>query len=296
MKANTLLRTLVLALTLVTVRGFALEAPAEVAKASSPALTAPALSVDEILRRNADARGGLAAWQKVKALSFTGKMDAGHQRPQPDNNFANPNASTKDKRKTRIMRERELEAAPAIQLPYTLELARGRKSRLEIVFQEKTAVQVYDGSKGWKLRPWLAADRQLQAYSPEELKLAADQSDIDGWLIDAKTKGNKVEQEGVEAVDDKAAYKLKVSLANGDVRHVWVDAETFLDVKIESARRFDGKLKPMYTAQKDFRTVDGVRLPFLMETRMDGVKDTDRIVIEKVVVNPAVDADRFAKP
>jgi len=303
MKHNFLLRKLALGLILVALRGQAIEAPADVAKASgakvdsaASTVTAPALAVDEILRRNADARGGLAAWQKVKALSFAGKMDAGHKRPDPDNNFANPNASAKDKRKTRIMRERELEAAPAIELPYTLELARGRKSRLEIVFQEKTAVQVYDGAKGWKLRPWLAADRQLQAYSPDELKLAADQSDIDGWLIDAKAKGNRVEAEGVEAVDGKAAYKLKVSLANGDVRHVWVDAETFLDVRIESARRFDGKIKPMYTAQRDFRTVDGVKLPFLMETTMEGVKNADRIVIDKAVVNPALAADRFAKP
>jgi hypothetical protein len=259
-------------------------------------VTAPAMALDEILRRNADARGGMAAWQKVKALSFSGQLDAGRKRPEVSNEYGNPNASLKDKRKSRITRERELADAPMVQLPYTLELARGRKSRMEVVFQDKTAVQVYDGSNGWKLRPWLAPDRQLQAYSAEELKLASDQSDLDGWLLDAKAKGNKVEQEGVDAVDGKAAYKLKVTLPTGDVRHVWVDAESFLDVQVESARRFDGKLKPMYTAQKDFRTVDGIKLPFLMETRIEGGRDADRIVVEKVAVNPSLAANRFAKP
>ena len=314
MKANPTLSTLLAGLLLLALQAQAIDAPPVAATAAAPAgaaavpsataagaaasttVTAPALAVDEILDRNARARGGLAAWQKVHAIAYSGKIDAGRQRPGPDESFANPNASPKERRKSRITRERELENAPVIQLPFSLEVARGRKSRMEIVVHDKTAVQVYDGHSGWKLRPYLGPDRKPEAYSAEELKLAADQADIDGWLLDAKAKHNSVVTEGVEAVDGKAAYKLKVTLANGDTRHVWVDADSFLDVKVEGARRLDGKIKPMYTALKDYRTVDGVKLPFLMETRMEGFRDAQRIVIEKASLNPTLAADRFAKP
>lgn len=294
MQLSSLLQASLLCVALAGLSAQALETPAAPAPVPVP-VTAPALDVDTILQRNAEARGGLAAWRKVQSLSYSGVLDAGHQRPQPDAEFANPNASLKERHHARVKHEQEVEAAAPIALPFTLEAARGRKTRLEVTVSDRTAVQVYDGSTGWKLRPWLAG-KGPQPYSAEELKLAADQADIDGWLLDARSKGNQVAVEGVDAVDGHAAYKLKVTLANGDLRHVWVDAQSFLEVRVEGARRMDGKLKAMYTELKDYRTVDGVRIPFLMETRMDGIQDVDRIVIEKAAVNPAIPAGHFAKP
>jgi hypothetical protein len=77
---------------------------------------------------------------------------------------------------------------------------------------------------------------------------------------------------------------------------VWVDAESFLDVKVEGLRRFDGKLRPMYTALKDYRDVNGIKVPFLMETRIEGGRDTERLIIEKASVNPTLAAEHFSKP
>jgi hypothetical protein len=304
MTSNQRKSTLAVALALLALRAGAIDAPSLAAQqgapaanptTTAPAVTAPSLSVADILSRNAQARGGADAWRKIQALAYSGKMDAGRKRPLPDNEFGNPNASPKERRKERIVREREVDAAPVIQVPFKLEVARGRKSRLEVVVNDKTAVQVYDGHSGWKLRPYMGPGRKPEPFTAEELKLAADQADLDGWLLDAHAQGSTVSSEGVDAVDGKAAYKLKVLLANGDVRHVWVDAETFLDVRVEGARRFDGKLKPMYTALKDYRTVDGVKVPFLMETRIAGYRDTDRIVIETATANPAITPDHFSK-
>lgn len=301
MKSNQRKRTLAVALALLALRAGAIDAPSVLAAPAAtpapaaPAVTAPSLSTEEILNRNAQARGGAEAWRKIQALAYSGKMDAGRKQPLPDNEFANPNASPKERRKERIVRESAVESAPVIQLPFKLEVARGRKSRLEVVVNDATAVQVYDGHNGWKLRPYMGAGRKPEPFTAEELKLAADQADLDGWLLDARAKGSTVSSEGVDAVDGKPAYKLKVQLANGDLRHVWVDAQTFLDVKVEGARRFNGAIKPMYTALKDYRTVNGVKVPFLMETRIEGYRDTDRIVIETAEVNPAIAPERFSK-
>jgi len=48
--------------------------------------------------------------------------------------------------------------------------------------------------------------------------------------------------------------------------------------------------------QRDFRPVQGVMIPFVLETAVDGYQDTHKMVIEKAVVNPKLDDALFAKP
>jgi hypothetical protein len=84
---------------------------------------------------------------------------------------------------------------------------------------------------------------------------------------------------------------------NGNARHVWVDAETFLETKVEGApRRLDGKYHPVATYLRDYRSVNGLRMPYLLETVVEGVRDTEKIEIETIVSNPKLDDSRFAMP
>ena len=103
--------------------------------------------------------------------------------------------------------------------------------------------------------------------------------------------------EAVEPVDGHDAYKLKLTLANGDVQHVWIDTKSHLDVKVEGTpRRMDGKMRTVWVYQRDFRRVDGVMVPFAFETVVDGYPNTHKMVIEKVAVNPKLDNALFVKP
>ena len=183
-----------------------------------------------------------------------------------------------------------------MQLPFTLEMKRGRLSRLEIEFNGQTAVQVYDGTQGWKLRPFLNR-HDVEPFTADEPKVAANQADLDGALIDYAAKGTKVELAGVEKVEDNEAYKLKLTLKNGHVVHEWIDAESFLEVKVEGTpRKLDGKPHEVAVYLRDYKTVDGLKIPHLIETVVKGVQRTEKIEIEKVVVNPRLDEKRFAKP
>jgi len=68
-------------------------------------------------------------------------------------------------------------------------------------------------------------------------------------------------------------------------------------LKSEGApRRLDGQMHPVVVYQRDYRKVDGLMFPYTVETAVDGVKDTEKLHIEKVTVNPALDRSRFAKP
>jgi len=183
-----------------------------------------------------------------------------------------------------------------VQLPFLLEMKRHRKKRLELQFNGQTAVQVYDGTNGWKLRPFLNR-HDVEPYTPEELKSASMQTDLDGPLVDYAAKGTKVELVGVQQVEGHDAYNLKLTLKSGQVQHIWVDAQTFLDVKVEGTpRRLDGKFHPVAMYLRDYRSVNGLMFPYVNETVVEGVKRTERIVVEKVILNPNLEEARFSKP
>jgi hypothetical protein len=257
--------------------------------------TVPRLSAAQIVKKHVAARGGAQAWKAVQTLSLSGKMDAG--------------SGDSVARSVRVAqggnRKGHGELAPAsqaqepgkqVQLPFTLAKQRPNKSRLEIEFAGKTAVQVYDGAHGWKKRPFLNRN-EVESFTPQEEKTEAESPGLDGLLIGADTKGTKVELEGVEPVEGRDAYKLKVTTGAGLVRRVWIDAKSFLDVKLEGVpRTLDGKQHSVWVYQRDFRSVQGLKVPFVLETAVDGYPETHKILVQKVAVNPKLDPAAFAKP
>jgi len=254
------------------------------------------LSAAEIVNKNVTARGGLQAWRAVQTVTMSGKMEAGG-----NNRQALPTPGGR----------RGVQAAPPrptaqVELPFKMELKRSRKLRIELEFKGQTAVQVYDGANGWMLRPYLNRT-DYEPYTAEQAKAASEQSDLDGPLVDYAAKGNAVELTGMEKVDDRDNYKLKVTLKNGYSFHVWIDARTFQETKMEGTpRRLDGQYRPVEIYMSDYRQVNGVLIPFVLETRVrwtetvPGRKQaqtvTERITIDNVVVNPKLDDSLFSKP
>jgi hypothetical protein len=89
---------------------------------------------------------------------------------------------------------------------------------------------------------------------------------------------------------------------------VWIDARTFLEAKIEGQpRSLDGTDHPVEIYFSDYRPVQGLMIPFVLETRVlpvartamglrDPLVPPEKTIIAKVVVNPRLDDSRFLKP
>lgn len=263
------------------------------------------LSAATIVDKNVAARGGLQAWRAVQTMSLAGKLTAGgNQRavipvPLPD--------SRAGKRANRTaFPTRPVEEA---QLPFLMELKRPRKMHLELQFNGQTALQVYDGANGWKLRPFLNR-LEIEPYTAEEMKASSVQADLDGYLVDYTAKGTTIELAGKEKIEDRDAYKLKLTTKDGQTVHVWIDAQTFLEAKIEGQpRRLDGVYHPVEVYYRDYRPVNGLQIPHVLETRvLPAAKaataanvnaapvQTEKITIEKVELNPKLEDSLFAKP
>jgi outer membrane lipoprotein-sorting protein len=262
------------------------------------------LTAEQIVEKHVAARGGLAAWHAVQTMSWAGKMDAGvgDSLARSRNYIAQTWGNRAPKVRAAALQATEKGEAPKeeapkqVQLPFVLEMKRPGKSRIELEFNGKTAIQVYDGKSGWLKRPYLNRD-DWEPFTAEQAKASAGKWDMDGPLIDHAAKGTKVALAGVEKVDGTDAWKLKLTLKDGTVQHVWIDQKSFLDVKVEGTpRRMDGKMRTVWITQRDFRSVQGVMVPFEQETVVDGYPDRHKMQLEKVAVNPKLDDSRFIKP
>jgi hypothetical protein len=273
------------------------------ATAADVAPSGAKLSAAQIVDKNVAARGGLQAWRAVQTMSLEGKLGAGgNQRatlPAP------PEVAPAGRKLAPQMVPRR--PVEEVQLPFVMELKRPRKTRFELQFAGQTAIQVYDGAQGWKLRPYLNR-RMVEPYTAEEIKAASLQADLDGPLVDYAAKGTRVELAGTEKVEDRDTYKLTLSMKNGQAIHVWIDAQTFLEAKMEGQPRLlDGTYHPVEVYFRDYRPVSGLQIPYLLETKVLpvaktalGLRDTpvpvEKIVIDKVQVNPKLEEALFAKP
>ncbi len=229
--------------------------------AAALSLPLQAQTVDELIQKNVEARGGLEKLKSVQSLRVTGKMTMG----------------------------------PGLEAPIVLELKRPNQVRMEFVLQGMTGVQAYDGQAGWTLMPF-GGRKDPQPMSPDELKDTEEQADIDGPLVDYKAKGHTVELVGKEKAEGTDAYKLKVTLKNGDVRYTFLDAEYFLEIRSEGRRKVRDSEVETETTYGDFKEVGGIVIPHTIEGGIKGAPERQRIVTEKVELNVPLDAARFRMP
>lgn len=252
---------------------------------------------EPIVEKNVAARGGSSAWRAVKSMSMSGSLEAGKPRDPVKlaMAYARPEKEVKAQARMALLHGSESSVEKPVQLPFVMEMQRPRKTRVEIRFHGQTAVQVFDGTQGWKVRPFLGR-HDVEPYNPEEMRVAVQQTDLDGPLIDYGVKGNRVELLGTEPVEGRDAYKLKVASRTGEIRQVWVDSQTFLDVMIDGTRKMDGKLRAVQTYLRDYKAVDGLMIPHVLETTVEGIRGSEKIVIDHVTLNPKLDDRRFTKP
>src|SRR6266704_6299929 len=158
-----------------------------------------------------------------------------------------------------------------------------------------TGINAYDGKTGWKIEPW-QGKKDPEALSEEEMKQIVEDADFDEALVNYRQKGNKVEFAGTEQVEGTDVYKLKVTLASGDLRYYYMDTDYYVPIKIDIKRMIRGAEQEFETTLGDYKAVAGWYLPYSIETTRKGSEDTQKITFEKIEANVPVDDGRFAKP
>ena len=167
--------------------------------------------------------------------------------------------------------------------------------REEFTYSALTGVTAYDGKTGWKIEPW-DGKKDPEPLGEDEMKDILDDSDFDGPLVNYAAKGNKVEYVGMEPVEGTDAYKLKVTLANGDTRYYYMDTDYYVPIKVETKRMVRGTEREFETSLGDYKEVNGVYFPYSFEVGVKSSPNRQKITWEKIEANVPVAESRFAKP
>jgi outer membrane lipoprotein-sorting protein len=234
---------------------------AGLALAALAAAPASAQTLDEILAKNATARGGLDKLKAVQTMRLTGTLTVG----------------------------------PGMEAPFVLEQKRPNLMRMEFTLQGMTGIQAFDGKSGWQLMPF-SGRKDPEPMPEDQLKQVQEQADFDGPLIDAKAKGNTVELVGKEKVEGSDAYKLKLTLKNGDIRYMYLDADSYLEIRSEGKTTIRGTEVEGEGTVGDYKEVAGLMVPHAMESGQKGSPQKMKMTISKVELNVPLDDARFKMP
>jgi outer membrane lipoprotein-sorting protein len=224
--------------------------------------TAAAQTVDQVVARYLEARGGLARLRSVQSLRLTGTM-----------------------------------ALPGIEAetPFVLELKRPRKMRTEFAVEGGRVVRAYDGQTAWMILPLPGED--ARPMSPEDAAEARAQADVDfSPLVDAAAKGFTVELAGREPLPGGDTWKLVVRGKESPPRTMYLDVKTHLVVRIEDERTVEGHDVELVTEVGDYRSVGGLFFPYRIDITPKDKPDRQRLTIRTIEINPPLDDARFAMP
>ena len=134
--------------------------------------------------------------------------------------------------------------------------------------------QVVNGEKGY-----IVVQGQRKDMSEEELNKLKDES-LPFPELDLLLK--EVTLEGVEVIDGKKAYELKLS----DEKSTFYNIESGLKVRDVMSVNVDGQVMVMTLDYGDYKEVAGIKFPFLLTESMGPQKWN--FIIQEIKVNEGV--------
>lgn len=223
-----------------------------------------AQSLDTILAKNLAARGGEANLNALKSLRTTGKVVIGGR-------------------------------GFSIEAELGLLQKRNAMMRLEVSLQGLTQINAYDGREGWSISPFQGRRDAERSSADDSLQLAQ-QADIDGPLVGWRQDGHRIEFLGTEDLDGTPALKLRVNRKDGDLQYVYLDPDTFLEIRVTTINRVRGVESITETDFGSYQQVAGVWMPFALESGQQGGPRNFKLNIVAAEPNVAVDDALFRFP
>ena len=219
-------------------------------------------TVDDLIARHAQARGGLEALHAIRTLEMVGVM-----RP----------------------------AGFSADLVYREVIARPASVRIEATLQGLTPIQAFDGRSGWQVQPFQGR-KDAETLSADDLKGLQEEADFEDALIDYRAKGSTVDDLGQVDVDGGPTYALRVNLKNGDQETYHLDPDSFLTVRVTTRQVVRGAESLNETDFGDYEKVDGVYFPFEVDSGPKGATARQHITYRTIRANVAVDPAVFRPP
>ena len=223
-------------------------------------IVAQSQTADEIIAKHLQARGGREKIEALQSLRTAGKLSVG-----------------------------------GFRAAFVEENKRPFKVREEQIIQGMVGIDAYDGKMAWHIVPW-EGRKDPDLLSADDAKGLIEDADIEGQLVNYKNKDHRAEYMGHDSVEGTDCFKIKLTLANGDVRYYFIDSDTYLELKEENEVKVRGTVRYTETYYGDYEKVDGIYFPFAIETGGKGDSERVKMTIDRIVVNPPLPDSRFTMP
>lgn len=218
-------------------------------------------SLEQIISRYVDARGGSERWTEIESIELEG-----------------------------------IYAAFSDHEPFTLLRSPGNLYRLDFKILGGDAVRARDAEGPWWLHPLLQP--QAGRLTEEPYKSQVERESLFGpLLLDYANKGATVELVGPGDIEGIPVFELAVSLPGGQKESWFLDAESYLEVAVDSqVNDYTQSPEPMRQRAffDDFREVEGLMIPFRLDYEFG--HRLESMTVEKAVVDGDVDRSRFEAP
>lgn len=226
---------------------------------------AKAQSVDSIIQKNIEARGGLKLIQSITSIEMSGHIV-----------FHNLNA------------------------PFTYILKRPDQMRLAIIVNADTLIEAYDGNNAWASIP-KNGRHIIKKFPPSQSNSFKDQANFEGPLIDYKQKGYSIENKGVTKIGSRSAYQLQLTNSNGEKKNIFIDTQNFQNIRETSSKSIKGSgpanmnIFRIITNYSNFKSYHGLTLPYEINTIVNG-NAVNQMSVKKVALNVKIPEKLFQYP
>lgn len=219
------------------------------------------LTLDEIIHRHLNARGGESMLRNIESARIMGTIETA-----------------------------------GMDMPFTRIWKRPNKLLMSFTVEGMEVTQAYDGRTAWMIMPLMgeANPTVLKAEDARTLKDGADL--VEGLFIESIDRQYRAELLGMDELEGTPAYKIRITKANGDEVDIWLDRKEFLELGQDIRQKGNGRPRQVERRFEDYRQVEGLVIAHTMRVREKGDPVGQTMTLQSIEFDIDVEDSTFSMP
>lgn len=177
------------------------------------------------------------------------------------------------------------------EIPVTVTIVNEKLFRNDFVFEGIAGYLIVTPTKGWSFVPMHS--QNINLIAADDLTMMQFQLDIAGPIVDYAAKGNRAELKGRETVAGNETYKIILTSAGKKETTYYIDTKTKYLIQTKHFRSgADGKKAEIITNFSDYVSVDGIMFPHTITNPENGMSG-GTTTFNTIILNKMINEDQY---
>ena len=196
-------------------------------------VSAVAQTAEEVVNKHIEAIGGADNWRKVNTIKMTGAVKV-----------------------------------QGMEIPVVVTATHNVGSRVNISAMGMDGYVITTPTAGWQFMPFMGQTKP-EPMTGDALKMASEELDLQGDLLDYAKKGHKVELQGKEDIEGTECFKLRLTTKGGQEKTLYIDPSNYYLVREVTKVTVDGKEQEGAESFSNYQKLpEGIVVPMTTESQM----------------------------